>query len=146
MDSSEQIPILLPALFPVFFIAIWCGICLLLSRLGGWDKLARSYRYENADIDIIKSFFMQSAGMGQTSYNNCVLIKVAEKGLHLSVFPIFRLGHPPLFFPWDALPMPETKRMLWMTYHVYEIDGVKLSISDKPVAYALQYIEQKAIG
>ena len=43
---------------------------------------------------------MESAKFGfWTGYGNCLTIHASTAGLHLKVWPIFSLGHPPLFLP-----------------------------------------------
>jgi hypothetical protein len=34
--------------------------------------------------------------------------------MFLSVFPLFRLGHPPLFIPWAAISSRDEKKSPWL--------------------------------
>ena len=33
-------------------------------------------------------------------YNACLTVTANTEGLRVSIVPLMRLGHPPLFFPW----------------------------------------------
>jgi hypothetical protein len=95
----EQFPV---PVFILFFIILWMGVCKVLAAAGGWQMLARDYR-ANAPFDGQK-MWLKSAGMRRwMNYNNCITVGANRYGLYLAVLPIFRLGHPPLFFPWTDL-------------------------------------------
>ena len=86
----------------LFFIIIWAGVCKLISAVGGWKILSGDYR-ANSVFDG-KKMWLKSVGMRRwTNYNNCITVGADKYGLYLSVFPIFRVGHPPLFFPWTDI-------------------------------------------
>jgi hypothetical protein len=47
------------------------------------------------------------------NYNNCVTIGANFQGIHLSVLFLFRVGHPPIFIPWeDVTVKPRPRRWL----------------------------------
>jgi hypothetical protein len=84
------------------FIIIWVGVCMLISAAGGWKILSRDYRVSSAFDG--KKMWLKSVGMRRWSnYNNCITVGANKYGLYLSVFPMFRVGHPPLFFPWSDI-------------------------------------------
>jgi hypothetical protein len=45
-----------------------------------------------------------------TNYSGCLTVGVNRKGLYLSVWFLFRFGHPPLVVPWRDITMMERKR------------------------------------
>ncbi len=47
-------------------------------------------------------------------YNGSLTAGANQFGLHLSVWPIFRIGHPPLFLPWSDVTVAFEKRR-WIT-------------------------------
>ena len=95
----EQFPV---PVFILFFIILWMGVCKVLAAAGGWRILARDYR-ANASFDGHK-LWLKSVGMRRwMSYNNCITVGANRYGLYLAVLPIFRIGHPPLFFPWTEI-------------------------------------------
>src|SRR5436190_23340607 len=88
--------------FPLTFAGGWIGISLLLSWIGGWRALAERYpatqRFAGA------RFGMKRAGMRWgVAYRSSVNLGADSTGLFLSVFPLFRVGHPPLFIPWSDI-------------------------------------------
>jgi hypothetical protein len=91
--------------FPIFFLSLWCGICCLLSLIGGWNALSSKYRSDKA-IDG-QHFRFASMSMVSTplpvNYNGCLFVTVGEEGVALSVLVLFRPLHPPLFIPWSAI-------------------------------------------
>ncbi|MCA8997545.1 MAG: hypothetical protein KDA80_11170 [Planctomycetaceae bacterium] len=81
------------------FPIAWGSISVLASHVGGWAKLAAHYtdtRSEQGD-----TYYMRSGSVGIVKYNACLILRVCENGLRLSVVFPFRIGHPPLFIPWD---------------------------------------------
>src|SRR5262245_26166109 len=118
--------------FPLFFAALWLSISLLLSWIGGWQKLAGSYS-ANQKITGVR-FWMNSAGMRWgVSYRGCVNLGAAPEGLFLSVFPLFRAGHPPLLIPWADISISRVKWIFMETARLEfrEVPDVPLFISLK---------------
>jgi hypothetical protein len=94
-----------PRWFPLFFFGLWVTVCALLSYLAGWPALADKYR---SDRDIVgQRYRAVSLSMGRfvggVNYSNCATIRLNEEGIALSVQFLFRLFHPPLFIPWEAI-------------------------------------------
>ena len=96
----------------IFFIILWIGVCNLIAAASGWRVLAGHYPAISA-FDGRKLWF-KSAGMRSwMNYSNCITIGANKYGLYLSVLPLFRVGHPPLFFPWtDISTEAVTRRLL----------------------------------
>src|SRR5688500_2833043 len=109
MDNLAILAIALLA--PIFFVALWCGVCWVLSLVGGWHRLAGTYRAEKPAMG--ESYRLQSGRVGPVSYNQCLRVQAAPDGFYLSVLFLFRPGHPTLFIPWNAVHHPEVKRILW---------------------------------
>ena len=88
--------------FPIFFLVLWIGICMLLSIISGWWSLSKDYR-ANFPFNG-KKLRMKSATLRWgTSYSGCLTIGANREGLYLAIFPIFRINHPPLFIPWKDI-------------------------------------------
>lgn len=97
------------SLYIFFFILLWICVCQLISIAGGWRILGRDYRAAAPFHG--KKLWFKSAGMRYwTNYNNCITVGANKYGLYLSVLPIFRVGHPPLFFPWTDISTEEGTR------------------------------------
>ena len=111
MYANQFEPFSVPA-YIFFFIILWMGVCKVISVVGGWRILARDYQ-ANSQFDGQK-LWLKSAGMRRwTNYNNCITVGADKYGLYLAVLPIFRLGHPPLFFPWTDISTEEGSRRLF---------------------------------
>lgn len=79
----------------------WWLVLSAIATLGGWTAIARQYRAAGPPTG--QSFWFQSARFGWCDYNGCLVIRIADEGVRLSLpFP-FRPGHPPIFLPWSAL-------------------------------------------
>ncbi len=77
---------------------------------------------------------MQGGRVGMVNYNGCLTIHSSAEGLHLSVWLPFRLGHPPLFIPWDTVHNATAKRFLWTRFVVFEVGAptvATLHLSEK---------------
>lgn len=98
-----------PYHFVLFFLALWISITLLISIIGGWRLLSKAYR---ADFSFDgRKLRMKSGGMRWgTNYAACLTVGANQEGLFLAVFPIFRIGHPPLFIPWNDISTEDRKQ------------------------------------
>jgi len=117
--ANSTFPLLFAVCFPVFFIGLWCLIVSILSRVGGWGKLAEQFRYEGQPNG--QKYGMQSLSLGGVNYNNCLTMHVAPEGLYVSTWWIFRLKHPTLCIPWKAFHPGKEKKFLWIRYYQFEI-------------------------
>ncbi|MEO8272185.1 MAG: hypothetical protein ABI557_20915, partial [Aureliella sp.] len=78
---------------------IWMFVLRMLSRLGGWKKLAQ--RFPATGNETGKTFRFQTGYIGWVRYKGVLTLVINPNGLGLSaVFP-FRIGHPAVFIPWD---------------------------------------------
>ena len=104
-----------PVIFPVFFIALWCAISLLASRLTGWAALAR--RFSSTTPFTGQTWNWQSARMRWTThYGSCLTVGADPSGLYLSVMFLFRMGHAPLFLPWHEVSVRRRWKVLGLRY------------------------------
>jgi len=99
MPSSDSILITLISIGS--FLSLWALTCLFISFFG-WGELAKRHRAVLPAEGTRHSG--RSLSLGRlASYNACVTIHTSRSGLHLALFPIFRIAHPPLFIPWSAV-------------------------------------------
>jgi hypothetical protein len=68
----------IPVFVLLFFSGLWCGISLLLSRAGGWARLAE--RFPGPEQPEGKHFRWQSGRLGLVNYNRCLTIYVSKAG------------------------------------------------------------------
>src|SRR5205085_12497838 len=96
-----------------------------LARGGGWDALARRYRW--VGVPAGEGFSFQVAEFGWVGYNGCVTIRVSTEGLYFAIWPMFRFAHPPLLIPWSDLHVLKVRPMAW-------VSDVTLSAGRPPAA------------
>ena len=109
---------------PLFF-AMWLLISLVISYIGGWAKLAGDFKARSAFTGQLWNW--QSGSMRWTAhYSRCLTVGCDTRGLYVSVLPIFRFKHPPLFIPWMEI---STTRKRILIFEVVEFRlGLKLGI------------------
>lgn len=97
--------------FAVAFPALWSGVTWLMGIVSGWSRLASRYRTDGrAEVTVLSA---GSARIGGAAYNNMLQVGIQPEGLRLSVWRIFRPGHPPLLIPWsDITDIEETRSLL----------------------------------
>ena len=105
--------------FPILlFIGFWLALNFLISFLTGWLALARIYRATQPFEG--ERWYFQSAKFRFTSgYKQVLTIGANTEGLFLSVLFLFRVGHPPLFMPWQDISTRPTK-FLWFQMYQFE--------------------------
>ncbi len=114
------------------FAAMWIAIALLLSTLGGWRALAEHYRSSMPFSG--HTWHFRSATMnGMAQYRNALTIGVNPAGLYLSILPLFRAGHPPLFIPWSDVTVTSEQRFAanFVVFQFRQAPGVALRLREK---------------
>jgi hypothetical protein len=101
-----------PEIFFVAFVGFLILLFMVIARISGWTTLATFYRLSGPFNGECWRF--QSAQMRwKMGYNNCLTIGADESGLYLSIFFLFRLGHPNLFIPWGDISIRKKKGFLY---------------------------------
>ncbi len=121
------------ALFPLWFTGMWVGMCFVLSVIGGWRRLGT--RYACPDPISGTTWQFRSAAMSsrpdaffgflRVSYGRCLKVIANENGLRLSIWFLFRLGHPPLFIPWSDILVSQER---WFFF----LKMVRFTFSQEP--------------
>lgn len=88
-------------------LAVWCGIFVVLAKLGGWAAVAAEYPGKE-QIDG-RVFRWQYGSFRWVDYNGCLTITLSQDGIGISIWPFFRIRHSPIFLPWSALHVVEVK-------------------------------------
>jgi hypothetical protein len=101
-----------PLFLVLQFMALWALVSYIIGRLSGWVLLSRRFRGTGAFYSYQWPF--QSARMRTLlgNYNNCASFGADEAGLYMAVFPLFRIGHAPLFVPWSEIQVASGNRGL----------------------------------
>ena len=114
MSELEKILSVLPGLMGFLpFIIFWMLIVKLISKAGGWGALAASYKAAYP-FEGTKFRFQSARLRRKTSYNNALTVGANRDGIYLKMSFIFRIGHPPLFIPWEDVSTTTT-RVWWTT-------------------------------
>ena len=96
-------PIALLLLFPFLFLAVWLLSMHLIAATGGWRELARVYP-AGWPMEGAREWRNRYGRLrALTGYNGCLNIAANAMGMQLSLWRIFRPGHPPLFIPWSDI-------------------------------------------
>lgn len=92
------------------FVLVGGFTLLLLSSLGDWRRLAKSFRAQHKPDG--KTFTFRSAAVGMVSYGNILTICISDEGLYLGLFFPFSILHPPLLIPWKEITAVREKNTL----------------------------------
>src|SRR5262245_11207025 len=108
MHAFAVSPLWLLILIPLGVLIIlplfWCFVVWMISLFSGWQRLAERYRAQQPTSG--KQWFNQYGFVNQARYGNALNIATNDAGVFLEMMPLFRLGHPRLFFPWSVLHNP----------------------------------------
>ena len=113
MNLQQWVTAHFAAIFPLYFVGLWCAISFVLSRISGWGLLSQRFRASEAFYG--EKWGWQSARLRWCSYNNCLTVGANEAGLYLAVQLPFRLFHPALLIPWREIEV-ETGKMFFGLY------------------------------
>ena len=96
----------------IFFVALWCIICLLISFFSGWFTLSRRFKKQSEPLGEIRSagpFFYSVYMRWWSHYGSGIRLIAADDALYASTLFLLRIGHPPLRTPWDEIRFGRTK-------------------------------------
>jgi hypothetical protein len=97
--------------FPILFLGFWVVVSFLLSIIGGWMTIARSYPVQQ-DFGG-EEFWWRSGRIGWVNYGSCLNLVASSHGLRVSVSLPFRLAHPPFFVPWAEVHSEHSRRLFF---------------------------------
>lgn len=113
-------------IWPVFFVALWVGILLLTSRIGGWHRLARRYRATERTT-VGRSIPYVTGMVGISRYKRVLSVTTGEHGMFVETRWIFRIGHPPLFIPWSEINNARRMHLFYWEYVGFDIGSPKVA-------------------
>jgi len=105
---------------PVWFIFLaffgtWFFVIFFISRVGGWSRLAETYRTEQPFLGSLIRF--QAAQFRRsTNYNGCLNFGADPSGLYIVPVVLFRMFHPPLLIPWEEITTKPVKLLRYWTF------------------------------
>jgi hypothetical protein len=110
--------------FPLIFVVlIFMAISILIGVIGGWRSLASAYLLSDP-FPAGRCWFQSARMRFGLAYNGCLIVGADQRGLYISIFFLFRIGHPPLFIPWQDVSI-SFGRSKWF-------GGVTLRFKNKP--------------
>jgi hypothetical protein len=112
--EENWLPILIALGFLIVFPLFWMSISMLIS-LCGWRWLAAQYPEPGPFQGAYRTW--KSGMVGLSRYNHVLHVGADSDGLALRVMFLFRVGHPPLFIPWDDVASAE-RRGVFLFRHV----------------------------
>jgi|ERR1035441_646988 hypothetical protein len=102
-----------PARYPWLVLpAFWLIMFLITSVMSGWFTLANRFRKVSEPVGetrTTKSSFDPVTMRFRSNYGGMIRLTAAEDALYLSVFILFRFGHPPLRIPWNEIEFSTCK-------------------------------------
>lgn len=132
-DSSNTIPLYF---IPFFVSGVFILVCYVISFLGGWFSLSQRFRKESEPYGDTRSagpLIYEVNLRFWTRYSSAIRMTAAKDALYLSVFFLFRIGHPPLRIPWNEIRFGKTK-FLWRRYVVLTLgqqERIPMRISER---------------
>jgi len=130
----------------IIHVLLFVGLMSLFQYWSCWGVLADHYHFRGKPNAKQRWFFL-TAWMGAQEgdsllgvekpllpLRSCLNVAVNEAGMHLSIFPLFRLFHPPLFIPWEHIATKSSTGVLKQSidFSFLEAPGVVLRLK-KPV-------------
>ena len=112
--------------FVLLFTLLWCGICLLLAHLGGWQVLAQRFRATAPPGGTRHAGV--TARIGGVNYKTALTVHSGAQGIHLAVFALLKMGHPDLFIPWSAIEGREQVDFLWAHATRLSVGGTSITL------------------
>ena len=90
------------------------------AKQSGWKELAE--HYTTSCVECLQWKFV-SARIGRngrsTAYRAALNLGATRAGVYMSVFPLFRIGHPALFIPWRDLSVAVHEGILGQQYEFH---------------------------
>jgi hypothetical protein len=125
-----QDPLLAWLFVVLLIVAIWVVVCWLVSWAGGWRQLAEAYPRGDSGPGTTWRFQSATLRWGM-SYNNGLRVTATPDGVGVSVLPLFRIGHPPLFFPWSEISIRRREKSFgteWVTLAFERVPPVSFTV------------------
>ncbi len=115
--------LLIIAGFTIVFPLFWSAIVFLISRVGGWSELAERFGHDGPAQGEV--FTWCSARLRfLCNYSNCLRVTISDAGIHIRTLIFFKMGHRPLFIPWEAVESLKVRRY-------WRYTAAKLTVRDQ---------------
>lgn len=124
--NTAMIVVFVLVAFPIFFTAMWVGVTLLMSLIGGWGRVAKHYPAAGKpeggrELHYVTGMF------GMARYKHVLTVITTDAGLYIANRTVFRPGHPPLFIPFSAVVHPRKQTLFFWEYVAFDIGSPPLA-------------------
>jgi hypothetical protein len=121
----DQHPSAFAAIFPIYFLCLWLLVGTIISFVGGWFSLSRTYRTK---VPFNGAKWRGQSGQMRwlTNYNRVLTLGTSQDGLYVACMFFFRFMHPPLLIPWSEIKVRRKKG--WVFEYVVFTMGHELGI------------------
>jgi hypothetical protein len=130
--------------FLAMFAGTWILVAFLLSRLGGWQKLAEHYPADHPfEGQVVR--FQAAQFRRSVNYNGCLNFGASYEGVYIVPMLLFRAFHPPILIPWSDITAQAVK--LWRFWNFVELRSMRapdIPIRIKPALAAK--LERESMG
>lgn len=129
-----------PWLIPILAVMGWSVVLSMIARVSGWSELAEHYAaldsYEGPKRQF-QTISMERWKVFPSNYGGVVEFGADARGLHLSLFVLFRPFHPPLVIPWADIISQKREVLLWKQTALVaaRAPGVTIVIQDSAAAW-----------
>jgi hypothetical protein len=89
--NTTWIVLFILVVFPIFFSALWIGVTLAMSFIGGWRNLARHYPAAEKPLDG-RELRHVTGMLGVASYKHVLTVVTTAEGLYIANRKVFRLA------------------------------------------------------
>jgi hypothetical protein len=117
--SMWLIVALVIVIWPIFFVALWAAIVMMMSLIGGWRRLAQVYR--TIDTPTGKAIPYVTGMVGASRYKRLLTITTNERGMFIEIRWVFRLGHPSLFIPWRDIHNARKMNLFYWEFIAFDV-------------------------
>lgn len=123
-----------------------------LAGAGGWRALAERYPTPGGtplEEERYRFSSIRTGGglLGMATYNSCVTVGVSPRGFSLALWAPFRLFHPPLFIPWEAVE--SCRSIEWYRGKGAQVavrDGGSLTVTGQAAAAITRHAAQRGLA
>jgi hypothetical protein len=94
--------IMLPHVFPFFFVGLWLVVTTVLGFMSGWFDLRHSYPDDGSEKPLLK-LGGQSGSMGMVSMGGILKLQAYPSGLGVAIWRVFGPFQKPFKIPWNEI-------------------------------------------
>ena len=121
---------------PTLVVGVFSIVSFFSSVFSGWYTLSKRFRAQSEPYGVTKSvgpFPYTVYTRYWSHYSSIIRLTAAEDALYLSVFFLFRIGHPQLCIPWKEIQFSRTKYFFrrYVVLTLGEQERIPMRISER---------------